>query len=246
MNNETKTILHFDRESELNCFFKKVKDQELSEVDIYEYVENLTDKFNETKLKMLLRDMLNYLHHEEIQFEKPTGNDTLYDYTENINQDRLGEQNDAHGSFTVKAENKHIIPETDTVYPSESFFKSSENERIPEHLNPIIEKIMQRIRIESQGLTIPENHFPHLFIEGGFILFFRLAMKYTIDDNSPVSKFSNLFHFFKYEQILTCTQVEYISFIDSHYDLKMSRILSAGTRYHEIVKPMLEHLLRGF
>lgn len=244
MNHETKTILHFDRQSELNCFFRKVKDQELSEVDIYEYVENFTDKFNETKLKLLLRDMLHYLHQEEVQLKNPAS--ALYDLQDNINHDGLGEQNDVHGNFTRKAENKPSIRKADTTCASESFSEDAAKESMPEHLNPIIEKIMQRIRIESQGLFVPENLFPHLFIEGGFILFFRLSMKYTIDDNSPVSKFSNLFHFFKYEQILTCTQAEYISFIESHYDLKMSRVLPAATRYHEIVKPMLERILRGF
>ncbi|HET6556374.1 MAG TPA: hypothetical protein VFG54_03610 [Prolixibacteraceae bacterium] len=246
MNNEIKTILHFDRQSELNSFFRKVKERELSEVDIYEYVENFTDKFNETKLKLLLRDMLHYLHQEEIQLKKSAYTDTLYDYPGNINHDGLGKQNDVHQNFKVKAENKHSIHEADTACASESFVAHTEAEGMPEHLNPIIEKIMQRIRIESQGLFVPENLFPHLFIEGGFILFFRLAMKYTIDDNSPVSKFSNLFHFFKYEQILTCTQAEYLSFIESHYDLKMSKVLPAAIRYHEMVKPMLERILRGF
>lgn len=246
MNDKTNTILHFDRQSELNCFFKKVKDQELSEVDIYEYVENFTDKFNETKVKLLLHDMLHYLRQEDVPQKTSVMVDTLYDYPPNINHDGLGEQNDVHGDFVLKAEHKPNSDETDTSNTHNSLSGNPLKEEIPERLNPIIEKIMQRIRIESLGLFTPENRFPHLFIEGGFILFFRLAMKYTIDDNSPSSKFSNLFHFFKYEQILTCTQVEYLAFIESHYDLKMSKVLPASTRYHELVRPMLERILRGF
>lgn len=246
MNNKTNTILHFDRQSELNCFFRKVKDHKLSEVDIYEYVENFTDKFNETKVKLLLRDMLHYMNEEEVQLNKSTYTDTLYDYPGDIHYDGLGEQKDVQGDFKVKAEYKPSIDEAKDECASELPSGYAWDEGVPEHLNPIIEKIMQRIRIESLGLFTPENRFPHLFIEGGFILFFRLAIKYTIDDSSPVAKFSNLFHFFKYEQILTCTQAEYLSFIESHYDLKMSRILPAATRYHEIVKPMLERILRGF
>jgi hypothetical protein len=186
-----------------------VKNQEISEDEIYDYIENFTDQFKEAKLKLLLHYILCHLYRNE-------------------------------GPLKGSVDTEVIS------HSNESYFEIPENRSYPENLNVFIEKIMQRIRIESQGLMAPEGLFPQIFIEGGFILFFRLVMKYTKDDKSPVAKFSNLYHFFKYEQILTCTQLEYISFIESHYDLKMSKIMPANHKYTEVIKPMLERMLRGF
>jgi len=252
MNNATQTLINFDRRSELNSFFKKVKDQELSDLDIYEYIENFTDKFNETKFKLLIRDMLSYLRFKEVQLKESVCADTLtatlegYSAVQQINLDGLGEQNDANGYFIGNVENKNGVNEEAASYPNEFSIENPTNDVYPEPINPIIEKIMQRIRIESQYLTGPERFFPQIFIEGGFILFFRMVMKYTQDDQSPVVKFSNLFHFFEYEHILNCTQPEYISFIESHYDLKISKILPVNNKYTEVIKPLLERSLRGF
>lgn len=84
--------------------------------------------------------------------------------------------------------------------------------------------------------------YPQIFTEGGYLRFQLTVANYTKDDQTPKAKFSNLYHFFKYENLLICTQLEYIDFVEMEYEVHLSKILPTTRKYEENILPLLARI----
>ena len=89
------------------------------------------------------------------------------------------------------------------------------------------------------------NDFPEIFAETGFQTFKMLNEKYKKDNKKLKAKYSNLFWFLKKEDLLKCTQLEYIDFINENYSVKLSKILPQTAKYEDIIQPLLMRYLAG-
>jgi hypothetical protein len=89
------------------------------------------------------------------------------------------------------------------------------------------------------------NNFPEIFAETGFRTFKMLDEKYKKDNKKLKAKYSNLFWFLEKEDLLKCTQLEYIDFIHENYSVKLSKILPQTAKYEDIIQPLLMRYLAG-
>lgn len=104
------------------------------------------------------------------------------------------------------------------------------------------EKEAQRLQQLNEKEKLRNSGYPQIFAEEGFLLFNILVANYTKDNHSPIAKFSNLFHFFKYEQLICCTKLEYIDFVAEEYDVHMSKVLPTTIKYHDYIMPLLSRM----
>lgn len=100
---------------------------------------------------------------------------------------------------------------------------------------------------ETKQDSAPGTNLHHqIFNEGGYDLFLYLLQNFTRDDKTLKTKFSNLFHYLKYEQIIVCSQLQYISFIEEEYKIKLSKILPSNYKYSDQIQPTLGRLRNDF
>jgi hypothetical protein len=92
----------------------------------------------------------------------------------------------------------------------------------------------------------PSKKYLQYFKERGYDLFCYLATEFTKDDKCPKTKYSNLFHFLKYEQLIICTQVEYLKMIEEQMGVKLSKIFPTNFKYDETIHPILTRLKTDF
>jgi hypothetical protein len=108
--------------------------------------------------------------------------------------------------------------------------------------------LFDEIKKEEQEIStqIPKIKFPEIFREKGYELFKYLNSNYVGDDKVEKAKYSNLFHFLKYEQILLCSQDMYIQFIEKECKVKMSKILPESFKYKDKIQSILIRLKKNF
>jgi hypothetical protein len=99
---------------------------------------------------------------------------------------------------------------------------------------------------EKLYLGASSNKFPQIFNEGAYDLFCYLDMEFTKTNSMPIAKYSNIFRFLKYEQLIICTQLEYIRFIEDETGEKMSKILPQNFKYTDTILPLLKRLKSDF
>lgn len=101
-------------------------------------------------------------------------------------------------------------------------------------------------RTENLYLSSSSDMFPQIFKEGAYDLFCFLDMEFTKANSMPIAKYSNIFHFLRYEQLVICTQLEYIHFIEHETGERMSKILPKNFKYTDTVFPLLKRLKYDF
>ncbi len=206
---------------------------ELSDIEIYNYLENVTSNFDELKTKIVLRDVevyytmdfLERIHSESIKIYRQEGWEIpviKYEPTGKFKGITMPDY-DKMGKKTHPFEDFNIL-----------------------RVKSILNKKLEKVKDESVELEqINENLFPEIFKEKGYDLFCFLNEKYTKDDNSRKAKYSNLFWFLEYEDLLNCTQLEYIKFISSEYNETMSKIQPKTTKYYDTIQPLLKRYWKG-
>lgn len=95
----------------------------------------------------------------------------------------------------------------------------------------------------TKDITI--NDYPEIFKEGGYKVFCLLNEKYTKDNKATKAKYSNLYHFMDYEDLLNCTQKEYIAFIHNEHGVLLSKILPRTNKYNDTIKLLLKRYLNN-
>lgn len=90
------------------------------------------------------------------------------------------------------------------------------------------------------------NSHLETFTDEGWSLFRYLDEKYTIDNNSPKAKYSWLFHFLKYHQMIICSKEQYRAFILRNKEIVLSRVQDPQFKYDNTIKPLLEKLKNGY
>lgn len=95
---------------------------------------------------------------------------------------------------------------------------------------------------KAERLKQQKAGYPQIFTDEGYQRFQLTVANYTKDDHAPKAKFSNLYHYFKYEHLLICTQLEYIAFVEMEYEVHLSKILPATRKYEEYILPLLARI----
>ena len=108
------------------------------------------------------------------------------------------------------------------------------------------EKETNKSELNENPHPKPLNKFPEIFHPGGYELFCYLNENYKGDNNSPVTKYSNLFRFLKYENKTLCTNEKYVAFIKSEYELKLSKILPETLKYTDKTQSVLTQIRINF
>lgn len=85
-----------------------------------------------------------------------------------------------------------------------------------------------------------------IFKETGEELFNYLNENYTKDNKHCPTKYSNIWRFMDYQQLLICDKKEYIKFIKSEFNVTMSKILNQQFKYKDNIEPLLHNLYKQF
>ena len=100
-------------------------------------------------------------------------------------------------------------------------------------------------KLESQPQKI-SNPFSEKFTDEGWQLFMYLDENYTQDNNAPRAKYSWIFHFLKYYQLISCKKETYKQFIAERYNMTYSRVQDRQYKYDNVIQPLLERLKQKF
>lgn len=103
---------------------------------------------------------------------------------------------------------------------------------------------------ETEATTMNEpsdsSRYSQLFKYKGYELFNYLNTEYTRDNSNPKAKYSYLFHFLSYQELLICTKLNWIAFIQSEMNIHLSRIQDKTPKYEDIIFPLLSRLKADF
>ena len=110
------------------------------------------------------------------------------------------------------------------------------------------------MKIEKSNQTaLPENgtivssKYLQIFKEEGAELFDFFQNEYTLDDQSPVAKYSYIYHFLVYEQLITArSQLKYMEFIKEFFGITMSKILPENDKFKDDIHRLLSRLKSNF
>ena len=108
------------------------------------------------------------------------------------------------------------------------------------------ESFMEGPGTENLHLNYSPKKFPQIFNEGAYDLFCYLDTEYTNNNKMLKAKYSQLFHFLTYEQLIICTQLEYIKFIANEKGETMSKILGPNFKYTHTILPLFSRLKSDF
>jgi len=112
----------------------------------------------------------------------------------------------------------------------------------------------EELKIEKSNLTglpvnvtIVSSKYLQIFKEGGAELFDFFQSEYTIDDHSPVAKYSYIYRFLSEKQfIIARSQTKYMKFIKDTFGVNMSKIFRENYKYRDDIYPILMKLKSDF
>jgi hypothetical protein len=87
--------------------------------------------------------------------------------------------------------------------------------------------------------TNEENDFIGIFKDNGYSVFRLLNEKYQSNNKKLRAKYSYLYHYLKYEDLIRCNQLEYIDFIKTQFGVEMSKILPKTLKYEDDIQYLL-------
>ena len=117
-----------------------------------------------------------------------------------------------------------------------------------------VREFSKEIKIEKSNETglringvIVSSKYLQIFKERGFELFDYLQSEYTIDDSTPVAKYSYIYHFLAYEKLITArSQLKYMEFIKDTLGINMSKILPENEKFNDHIQHLLSRLKSDF
>jgi len=118
--------------------------------------------------------------------------------------------------------------------------------------NSMIEKYSEVIIVDAEDEGHAGNETSgsvkthQLFKEGAYDLFVYLDNEYTVDNSSPVAKYSYIYRFLAYEQLIGRSIKAYMEFIKETEGVQMSKVLPEGNKYADIIHPLLCRLKSAF
>ena len=138
----------------------------------------------------------------------------------------------------MDADKKYELAETTSSSSSSSSVKESREEIIIEKKDDAGLPITQ---------TILPSKFVQIFKEGGVELFDYLQCEYSIDNSTPVAKYSYIYRFLAYEQLINArSQMKYMEFIKVTYGVNMSKIFSENDKFSDDIHHLLSRLKSNF
>ena len=100
--------------------------------------------------------------------------------------------------------------------------------------------------LQVNGILVSSKYL-QIFKKGGYEIFCYLQIEYTLDDHSPVAKYSYIYHFLAYEQLITArSQAKYIEFIKETYGINMSKIFPKTDKFNDDILHLLSQLKSNF
>src|SRR5690606_2903293 len=93
--------------------------------------------------------------------------------------------------------------------------------------------------------TCTRNDFPEIFKADGYSVFRLLNENYQNSNKKLRAKYSYLYHYLKYEDLLRCNQLEYIDFIKEQFGIEMSKILPKTLKYVDDIQSLLAKYHKG-
>ena len=222
-------------------------DFELNDIEIYNYLEKITSSFDPEKTRIVLFDIEVYYN---MDFRERIIKESYELFIEND-----WEIPKIKNPYPIKIKDIEIIEITDIdkmlhkTHPFQEFSikramyllekKLKENVNKTESNNSNVLKASEQI--ENNSL----NDFPEIFKDTGYQVFIQLNEKYQKNNKSLRTKFSNLFHFLEYSELLRCTQKEYIEFIKQNFNVTLSKILPKTAKYEDVIQPLLMKYHKG-
>jgi hypothetical protein len=230
-------------------------DFEFHQIEIYNYLEKITSGFEEVKTKMVLNDIEVYYSMEFLEriylestdiynnenweipkIELPKND--LHKYLEN----KLNIEMKYRIDYESMIKKTHLFDSMNIMFAISTLKKELEKNNHTEPENKNTSRIKSNQNTQSKAI----NKFPEIFHSGGYELFCYLNENYKGDNNSPVTKYSNLFRFLKYENKTLCTNEKYVAFIKSEYELKLSKILPETLKYTDKTQSVLTQIRINF
>lgn len=215
---------------------------ELTHLDIYNYLEKITSSFDPIKMKLILTEFDIYY---TMDLGERIDQESLNIYTHEgweIPQIKFKPLILKDGSHTVDH-----LPDYETMRRKTHKFSFW---NIDFAIGVLKDKLNKKNDLPTESLKSVTDQISNLhhqiFNNGGYDLFLYLVQNYTRDDKTPKAKFSNLFHYLKHEQLILCSQLQYISFIEEEYKIKLSKIMPSNYKYSEQIQPILGRLRSNF
>lgn len=138
----------------------------------------------------------------------------------------------------------------DEIYNSENIcYQENEiskiNSSVKEYSEAIKTEVIDKTTFSTDE-TIKPSKLLQYFKAGAYELFCYLETEYSMDDENLPTKYSNLYHFLKNEQLISCKQKQYIEFIEEEMGVKMSKIFPQNFKFKDIISPLLGRLKSDF
>ena len=202
---------------DLHSFFDRVHESSISDIEVINYIEKITDNYKKDKIELLIRDLSFYISVLENEKEATITKEEIEEAYNNPENEKYITQIEIEGKI------QYIMDYEPIFYPH--YFWGLK--RLQSLLKSKIIKIENKIK----------NKYPQYFSDYGYSLFVYLNEKY--ESKNLKTKYSNIFHFFKYCDIMECTQLEYIEFIKTEYQITLSKILEETFIYSNSIQPKL-------
>jgi hypothetical protein len=227
-------IEDFDLKKELLSLLSDKKeyiiDVELSGVEVYNYLEKITDNFDKEKTKLTLIDVESY----NMAFK-----DRLFEESKRIYLKNGWEiPTEMLSSIASKP---YLIVDNETMINKTHRLEQS---GIKEVIKILKDKLTEIDSKNESGKK--KNPYPELFSDNNYELFLYLNKEYTRDNKFQPTKLSNIYHFMIYENCISGTQKMYFKFIKSEFNITFSKILPKTYKYEDEIQPLLHRLKKQF
>lgn len=213
---------------------------ELTSIEIYNYLEKITSNFNLIKLKLILQEIEMY---NCMVFNERINEESTNIYAKNGWEIPTIE----FKSFSRNDLPIVKMPDYKTMTRKTHFCAGWNIDHaislLKDKLNEDNDTTNESLKPSSPVVT---NLHPQIFNDGGYDLFSYLVENYITDGKTLKAKFSYLFLYLKHEQLIVCTQLQYISFIEKEYKVKLSKILRSDFKFSDQIKPILGRLRSNF
>ncbi len=208
----------------MDCISSLENRYKYSEIELINYLENVTGVFDKERTKVVLDYVYSYYGLEFIERAKSESEQI---YKENGWQIPMTE------IVTRLKPNSNQISVRNVVNVDEM------REKTHGYQETLILDVIRILRDKINVDIVPDNKetnsYPLIFKDGKFDLFTKIKDEYITKESGAKAKLCELYHYFSDKDWLLCSQLEYIDFIKEEYEVKLSKILPRTFHYNEKV-----------